>query len=50
MLMIFRPYKTGDLVEVAGRVGLVEEISLFTTMLKTFDSQQIITPNAKILG
>lgn len=50
MLMIFRPYKTGDFVEVAGRFGLVEEISLFTTILKTFDNQQIITPNGKIWG
>ena len=50
MLMIFRPYKAGDFVDVAGRFGLVEEISLFTTEIKTFDNQQIIIPNGKIWG
>ena len=50
MLMIFRPYKVDDFVEAAGRFGLVEEISLFTTVLKTFDNQQIVIPNGKIWG
>ena len=50
MLMIFRPYKTGDFVEVAGIFGNVEEIELFTTILQTFDNQQIIIPNGKIWG
>ena len=50
MLMIFRPYKTGDFVEVAGKFGNVEEIELFTTILQTFDNQQIIIPNGKIWG
>ena len=50
MLMIFRPYKTGDFVEVAGKFGNVEEIELFTTILQTFDHQQIIIPNGKIWG
>ena len=50
MLMIFRPYKVGDFVEVAGIFGNVEEIELFTTVLQTFDNQQIIIPNGKIWG
>ena len=50
MLMIFRPYKSGDFVEVAGIFGNVEEIELFTTILQTFDNQQIIIPNGKIWG
>jgi len=50
MLMIFRPYKAGDFVDVAGKFGLVEVISLFTTEIKTFDNQQIIIPNGKIWG
>ncbi|MEM6534663.1 MAG: mechanosensitive ion channel domain-containing protein, partial [Pseudomonadota bacterium] len=36
MLMIFRPYKTGDFIDAAGNFGKVEEISLFTTILRTF--------------
>ena len=50
MLMIFRPYKVGDFVEAAGRFGAVEEISLLTTVLGTFDKQQIILPNGKVWG
>jgi len=50
MLMLFRPYKVGDFVEVAGHFGNVEEITLFTTELDTFDHQQISIPNGKIWG
>lgn len=50
MLMIFRPYKSGDFIDAAGNFGKVEEISLFTTILRTFDHQQIIVPNGKIWG
>lgn len=50
MLMIFRPFKVGDFAEVAGIFGLVDEIDLFTTNLKTFDNQLIIVPNGAIWG
>lgn len=50
MLMIFRPYKVGDFIDAAGNFGKVEEITLFTTVLRTFDHQQIIIPNGKIWG
>jgi len=50
MLMLFRPYKVGDFVDVAGKFGNVGEISLFTTELQTFDNQHIIIPNGKIWG
>ena len=50
MLMLFRPYKVGDFVDAAGKFGNVEEVSLFTTVLQTFDNQQIIIPNGKIWG
>jgi len=50
MLMIFRPYKVGDFIDAAGNFGNVQEISLFTTVLRTFDHQQIIIPNGKIWG
>jgi len=50
MLMIFRPYKVGDFIDAAGRFGCVEEISLFTTTLGTFDRQQMILPNGKVWG
>jgi len=50
MLMLFRPFKVGDFVDAAGKFGNVEEIDLFTTVLQTFDNQQIIIPNGKIWG
>ncbi|MEM9938653.1 MAG: mechanosensitive ion channel domain-containing protein [Pseudomonadota bacterium] len=50
MLMIFRPYKAGDFIDAAGNFGNVQEISLFTTILRTFDHQQIIIPNSEIWG
>ena len=50
MLLIFRPYKVGDFVDTAGNFGKVAEVGLFTTVLTTFDNQQIIIPNGKIWG
>ena len=49
-LMVSRPYKAGDLVEGGGHFGYVEDISLFKTVLQTFDNQQVMVPNAKIWG
>jgi small conductance mechanosensitive channel len=50
MLLIFRPYKVGDFIDAAGQFGNVTQIDLFTTILETFDHQQIIIPNSKIWG
>lgn len=50
MLLIFRPYKVGDFIDAASCFGNVREIDLFTTILETFDHQQIIIPNSQIWG
>lgn len=50
MLLIFRPYKVGDEVIVAGHAGAVREIELFTTALDTPDNRRIIVPNSSIFG
>jgi len=50
MLLVFRPYKVGDFIDAAGRFGNVTAIDLFTTILETFDHQQIIIPNSQIWG
>ena len=50
MLMLFRPYKVGDFVDAGGHFGNVEDITMFTTDLQTFDNQKIIIPNGKIWG
>lgn len=50
MLLIFRPYKVNDFIDAAGRFGKVTEIDMFTTVLQTFDNQQVIVPNSQIWG
>jgi small conductance mechanosensitive channel len=50
MLLIFRPYKVGDSVVVAGNSGTVAEIELFTTALDTPDNRRVIIPNSSIYG
>lgn len=48
LMIIFRPFKVGDLIEGAGVFGTVEEIHIFTTQLKTTDNKTVIIPNAKL--
>lgn len=50
MLIIFRPFKTGDFIEAGGVTGLVEHIGIFTTNLKTGDNKEVIVPNGQIYG
>lgn len=50
MLLIFRPYRVGDWVNVGGTMGKVAELELFTTTLDTPDNRRFIVPNAGIFG
>ncbi len=50
MLILFRPFRIGDAVTVAGVTGGVQMVGLFNTVLHTPDNQKIIIPNSKILG
>ncbi|QDU95280.1 mechanosensitive ion channel family protein [Lignipirellula cremea] len=50
MLLVFRPYKVGDVVTISGQTGKVDEIELFTTTLDTFDNRRFIVPNGSIFG
>ncbi|PLW75008.1 mechanosensitive ion channel family protein [Cohaesibacter celericrescens] len=50
MLIIFRPYKLGDYIDVSGTAGTVKNIDLFVTELATPDNVQIIMPNSKAWG
>ncbi len=50
LLIFFRPFKVGDFINAAGESGVVEEINLFSVILKTGDNKQIIIPNSSILG
>ena len=48
MLIIFRPFKAGDFVEVGGTSGVVQAISIFNTTLNTPDNKIIIVPNGSV--
>ena len=49
MLLIFKPYKVGDLVEIGGgQTGSVEEVAVFNTVLRTLDNKKIIVPNGVV--
>jgi small conductance mechanosensitive channel len=50
LMILFRPFRVGDYVEGGGTAGIVEEIQIFTTKLRTPDNKSIIVPNAKITG
>ena len=49
MIMLFRPYKMGDFVEIAGVNGTVKDINLFQTILSTVDNVKIIIPNTEAI-
>jgi small conductance mechanosensitive channel len=51
MILIYRPYDVGDLVEVGGGVfGKVESMNLVSTTILTIDNQTLVIPNSKIWG
>ena len=50
MILFYRPYDVGDVVELNGMAGKVEQMSLVNTTIHTFDNQRIIMPNAMIWG
>ena len=50
MLLLFRPYRVGDSVEIAGRTGTVRTLDLFVTELATPDNLKVVLPNGKVFG
>lgn len=50
MLLVFKPFRSGDFVEAAGTSGVVKKIGIFTSTMNTPDNKQIIVPNGKIYG
>jgi small conductance mechanosensitive channel len=50
MILLFKPFKIWDFVEVNGASGTVEEIQIFNTYLLTADKRTIIIPNSEISG
>jgi len=50
LLIVFRPFKVDDFISAAGESGTVEEINLFSTLVRTGDNKLIIIPNGRIVG
>ena len=50
MLLTFRPFRVGDLVELSGGTGRVKEVGIFSCILNTLDNVQIQIPNSDIFG
>jgi small conductance mechanosensitive channel len=50
LILIFRPFKVGDFVEVAGVSGAVQSIQIFTTELNTPDNKKVIVPNGGVIS
>ncbi|MFY9243385.1 MAG: mechanosensitive ion channel domain-containing protein [Polaribacter sp.] len=48
LIMIFKPFKIGDLVEAQGEIGVVKEIDIFTTKLTGLSNKEIIIPNGAL--
>jgi small conductance mechanosensitive channel len=50
MILLYRPYDVGDLIDVGGVYGKVDKMSLVSTSISTLDNQMIVVPNNKIWG
>ncbi|MFT7138133.1 MAG: small conductance mechanosensitive channel [Candidatus Azotimanducaceae bacterium] len=48
LILMFRPYKTGDFIETNGHMGSVKSIEIFNTIMTTGDNKTIIIPNGAI--
>lgn len=48
LILLFKPYKVGDIVELSGNRGTVESVQVFNTVLKTPDNKRIIIPNGLV--
>jgi len=50
MILLFRPYKDGDLVKIGDHFGVVTDIKIFVTTLRSPDNKEIILPNGQAIG
>ncbi|GLR06194.1 mechanosensitive ion channel protein [Vibrio hyugaensis] len=50
LIVAFRPFKSGDYVEIGGVAGSVEAIQIFQTILKTPDNKMVVVPNSSVIG
>jgi len=50
LMLVYRPFDTGDTINVAGTLGKVESMNLLSTQLRTPDNQLVIVPNNSVWG
>jgi small conductance mechanosensitive channel len=50
LIVAFRPFKSGDYVEIGGVAGSVESIQIFQTILTTPDNKMVVVPNGAVIG
>jgi small conductance mechanosensitive channel len=50
LIIILKPFKVGDFIEAGGTSGIVEDVNIFTTELKTIDNKRIILPNTPVMS
>ena len=50
LIIIFRPFKIGDVIDAGGALGVVEEIGILVTEMKSPDNKKIIVPNSGIMS
>lgn len=48
MLILLRPFRVGDFVQIAGLEGVIEQVNIFQTQLRTVDNRVIVLPNSQI--
>ncbi|MGI9329958.1 MAG: mechanosensitive ion channel family protein [Gammaproteobacteria bacterium] len=50
LIVAFRPYKVGDFIEGGGVSGVVEEVQIFSTIMRSGDNKKIIVPNSQMMA
>jgi small conductance mechanosensitive channel len=50
LIVVFRPFKAGDVINAAGIEGTVEEVQIYSTTLNTADNKKIIVPNSALMA
>ena len=49
LLMLKRPFRLGNVVEVGGVIGKVSDIGISSTVVRTFDEKEVVIPNSELL-
>jgi small conductance mechanosensitive channel len=50
IMILTRPFRKGDLVELAGITGIVEDLTIVATVLRSPNNEEVILPNSAVLG